>query len=340
MSGRGAAGRAERAARLRRCLDDLTAEDAARTELDAVERQTAADYLAQARTAHPRRGAPPRGVDPVALAEAALERSTNRHGPEHRFTRRAHQHLTTVRATSEQQTTSEQQATTEQQATARTPAGKPCKHGTRCRRRGCRPSPAQRNSTDPDSRLMPTRRGFVQGYNAQLAGSADHFIVAADLVQDTGDVTQLTPMMSKTSHTADLLRRHRPDPHHSDADIGTVLADNGYCSHANLTTPGPDRLIATGKTRDLHHTATTNPATGAPPDTATPFEAMQHRLRTPEGATLYKKRGATIEPINGHLKDRGNLRTFLLRGIQACKAELHLAALTHNLRRLHTLTTT
>ena len=49
---------------------------------------------------------------------------------------------------------------------------------------------------------------------------------------------------------------------------------------------------------------------------------MHHRLRTPDGAALYKKRGATIEPINGHLKDRGNLRTFLLRGLHACKAEL------------------
>jgi hypothetical protein len=187
---------------------------------------------------------------------------------------------------------------------------------------------------------MPTRRGFVQGYNAQLTGSADHFILGADLVQDTGDVEQLQPMMRAAEQTADLLRPHRPDPAHPHSTIGTVLADNGYCSHANLTAAGPDRLIATAKRRDLTTAATTHPTTGPPPDHATAAQAMQHRLRTPDGAALYKKRGATIEPINGNLKDRGTLRHFLLRGLHACHAELHLAALAHNLRRLHNLTQT
>ncbi len=183
---------------------------------------------------------------------------------------------------------------------------------------------------------MPTRKGFIQGYNAQLAASGDHFIIAGDLVQDTGDVNQLQPMLHKTTTTAAALRPHRPDPT-TDATIGTVLADNGYHSHANLTAPGPDRLIATGKSRDLHHAATTDPTTGHPPDGVTATQAMHHRLRTPDGAALYKRRGATIEPINGHLKDRTGLRTFLLRGLPACTAELTLAALAHNLRRLHTL---
>jgi transposase len=252
MSGRGAAGRAERAARLRRCLDEITAAEAGRAELTVAEKQAAVEYLAAARSGRARPGGPPRGTDMVAVAEARAERYASRYGPEHRFTRRARRLLDQARATP-----------------PATPApAKPCRHGTHCRRRGCLPAPIQRNSTDPDSRLMPTRKGFIQGYNAQLAASADHFIIAADLVQDTGDVEQLQPMLTQAARTADALRPHRPDPATTHAAIGTVLADSGYCSHTNLTADGPDRLIATGKSRDLHIAATTHPASSPPPDHA------------------------------------------------------------------------
>jgi transposase len=357
MSGRGAAGRADRAARLRRCLEEITAADAERAERTVEEQSKAAGYLADARAGRTRRGAPPRGVTPVEVAQARLDRCLDIYGPEHRYVRKARKHLARTEQHATEQHATEQHATeqhaTEQQATEQqVRTVKPCKHGTRCRRRGCLPPPVQRNATDPESRLMPTRRGYVQGYNAQLAGSQDHFIIVPDLVQNTGDVEQYQQMAAKSVRVADVLRPHRPtatatatgtdigSDAGSGSDVGTVLADNGYHSHANLTAPGPDRLIATGKSRNLHTETATDPTTGPPPPDATPDQAMHHRLRTPEGAARYKKRGATIEPINGHLKDRGNLRTFLLRGLHACRAELHLAALAHNLRRLHTLTRT
>ncbi|BCB82402.1 hypothetical protein GCM10022251_48200 [Phytohabitans flavus] len=352
MSGRGAAGRAERAARLRQCLDELAVEHATQAEHTRVQAQHATDYLAQARAGQPRRGRPPRGVDPVALAQAIAEGHAAKYGPEHRYTRRAAKAATTKAETAateaetattkaetattkaETAATEAETATTEAETAATGQRGTPAAAADG--KAGHKTGP-RRNSTDPDSRLMPTRKGFIQGYNAQLAGSQDHFVVAADLVQDTGDVAQLQPMMAKTSHTADTLRPHRPDPDADHATIGTALADNGYCSDANLTADGPDRLIATGKTHDLTTAATTHPASGPPPEHATATQRMHHRLRTPEGAALYKKRGATIEPINGTLKDRGNFRHFLLRGLQACRAELHLAATAHNLRRLHNL---
>jgi transposase len=329
----GMPGRADRAARLRRCLDEITADEAARAELSTAEQRAAEDYLAAARTGPARPGQPPRGVSAVAVAEAAVDRYLARYGPEHRYTHRARRRLAAAQAAAR----AAARAAADQPATTGT-AGTPCRHGARGRHHpSCQPPPIQRNSTDPDSRLMPTRRGFIQGYNAQLAGSADHFIIAADLIQDTGDVAHLQPMLARTVHAADALRPHRPDPTTPHASIGTVLADNGYCSHANLTADGPDRLIATSKRRDLHTAATTNPATGPPPEHATPVDAMHHRLRTDHGAALYKKRGATIEPINGNLKDRTGLRQFLLRGLRACHAELHLTALAHNLRHLHRL---
>ena len=329
MSGRGVAGRAERAARLRRCLDELAAEQATRAELTEAEQRVAAEYLRRGRT-EPVTGRPPRGVDPVALAEASATRLLASHGPQHRYTRTAVAKAAAARTAAAQPgAAAAQPGAAATQPGAATAAVRPATTG--------KPAGPRRNSTDPDSRLMPTRRGFIQGYNAQLTGSADHFIVVADLVQHTGDVELLQPMLHKTTQTAETLRPHRPDPTTIDAELGIALADNGYCSHANLTADGADRLIATGKSRDLHTAATTNPASGPPPEHATAVERMHHRLRTAEGAALYKKRGATIEPINGNIKDRGNLRRFLLRGLHACRAELHLAATAHNVRHLHNL---
>jgi transposase InsO family protein len=60
---------------------------------------------------------------------------------------------------------------------------------------------------------------------------------------------------------------------------------------------------------------------------------MTHRLASIDGATLYKRRAATVEPVNGHLKDRTGLRRFSRRGLAACQAELDFAALVLNLRR-------
>ena len=117
--------------------------------------------------------------------------------------------------------------------------------------------------------------------------------------------------------------------------IGTVLADAGYFTTDNLTMPGPDRLIAPGKNRDVLTEAGLAPASGPPPADASAEDAMRHRLRTPEGAHIYKRRSATVETVIAHLKDQAGLRRFARRGLPAASAELHLAAAVINLRRLH-----
>jgi len=193
---------------------------------------------------------------------------------------------------------------------------------------------AQRNLTDPDSRILPTRKGWVQGYNAQLAVSADWLILALMLTNSPADTGELQPMLEHTEKAAELINSERDEPE----ELGTALADAGYCSEDNLTAEGPDRLIATGKAHHVARQAKTDPASGPPPEDATPVEAMRHRLRTPEGAALYKKRGATVETVNAHIKDRIGLRTFSMRGMTACLGELNLAAAVHNLRRLFTTT--
>lgn len=119
----------------------------------------------------------------------------------------------------------------------------------------------------------------------------------------------------------------------ADHVIGTLLADAGYNSDANLKADGPDRLIALGKGRDQARAAEEEPAQGAPPAGATPREANAHRLRTPEGQDLYKRRGATVEPGIANLKKL--IDRFSRRGLNDATSELHLAATAFNLMKVH-----
>jgi len=186
------------------------------------------------------------------------------------------------------------------------------------------------NTSDPQSRIMPTRRGFLQGYNAQVAVTSDQLIVAVQVVQSTNDQGCFTSMLRATEQVAAVLHAVTGSPEHV---IGTVLADAGYNSDANLGAAGPDRLIAVGKGRDQAQHAAREPAHGPPPPGATPRQANAHRLRTAEGHQLYKRRGATVEPGIGNLKKI--LDRFSRRGLDSVTSELHLAATAFNLRKIH-----
>ena len=176
------------------------------------------------------------------------------------------------------------------------------------------------NISDPDSHLMFVRgKGYLQGYNAQLAVSDDHLILATDISTDTNDMLLFPGILDQTlANVAAYL---------DGAEIGMVLADAGYCTHEALTWPGPDRLIATGRKPD-------QPAqTGK--DSA--IAAMARRLAEDSpGRATYKRRQATVEPVIGQLKDRIGLRRFARRGKQAAAHELAFAAMVHNIRRLAT----
>jgi transposase len=127
------------------------------------------------------------------------------------------------------------------------------------------------NITDPQSRIMPTRKGFLQAYNAQVAVTSDHMIVAVSLGQSTSDMKCLVPMMRAAQAAATQCYDVTACPEHR---IGTVLADAGYASDANLAAPGPDRLIALSKGRDQADTAGKDQGVSSPPVGATPRQVM------------------------------------------------------------------
>ena len=290
-------------------------------------------------------GEPPRSIDRVAVAQARLDRQIQQaqqrladraerealaatqgrrlSGPamraveEHGYVQRARRQLEAA------------QARAAVAAAQPTPAASP----------GASPKKVIRNLTDPDSRLMPTAQGgWVQGYNAQLAVSDDQIILAVEVVNSSNDVEQFVPMMRAAQAAAEQIIAARPTPVEGE-QLGTIAADAGYLSVDNLTADGPDRLIALGKARDQHREAREHPTSGPPPEAAGPIEQMSHRLRTPEGSRLYKRRGVTVEPVNGHLKDRIGLRRFSRRGLTAAHSELHLAATVANILKLYRVQT-
>lgn len=186
------------------------------------------------------------------------------------------------------------------------------------------------NTTDPQSRIMPTRKGFLQGYNAQVAVSSDHVILAVAVSQSPNDQACFVPMMRAAEQAAASLHAVTG---HRDHEIGTLLADAGYASDANLAAAGPDRLIALAKSRDQAQAAADDPTDGPAPAGATPRQAMSHHLRTTRGQALYRRRGATVEPAIGNLKKI--LDRFSRRGLDAAVGELHLAATAFNLMKIY-----
>jgi transposase len=194
--------------------------------------------------------------------------------------------------------------------------------------------PPKANLTDPQSRLLKTRNGWVQGYNCQTATSDDEFLLAARATQDANDVEQFIPTMDDVVAAAQTLaeRTGRDELR----QVGTMVGDAGYDSDANLAAQGPDRLIGDGKRHTIDHRAVTNPTTGDPPEHASPREKMNHRLRTPEGHALYRRRAPMVEAPNAWLKDGRGLRRFARRGLTAVQAELSFACAVTNLLKIAT----
>ena len=195
------------------------------------------------------------------------------------------------------------------------------------------------NLTDPDSGWMPTGKGWIQGYNTQLAVGNDQLILAVKVTNATVDVAQFEPMMRAAIQAAETLNKGRARVGSPPESVQLLLADAGYCSRRNLTVPGPDRLIGTAKRQRLETASQTAEDTQTADETEAadetdPIQAMRARLATPEGITGYRRRGVTVEPVNGHLKDRHGLRQFSCRGMKAAQAEAELAAATANLLKI------
>jgi transposase len=178
------------------------------------------------------------------------------------------------------------------------------------------------NLTDPDSKRLKAREGYVQGYNAQAVVDEGQIVLAAEITNSNVDWSQLDPMVSAT--IAELERAGiaaRPE---------TALADAQYWNEEHM-----DEVIANKHIQVL-----------IPPDgsgsgkqragwTGGRYTMMRYALASTLGQQLYRKRMQTIEPVFGHTRHNRGVTRFLRRGRTAVRTEWRLLMMTHNLAKLH-----
>ena len=193
---------------------------------------------------------------------------------------------------------------------------------------------AQRNFTDPDSRIMKTADGsFHYCYNAQSIVDSDHQVIVVNTLNNVPvDVEQFQPLVEQARKILDILP-------------GQVLADAGYCSNTNLeyvkdledaSGGRTEFFIATGRLK--HGERIPNSPKGRIPADATLRERMSRKLKTKTGRAVYARRKAIVEPVFGQIHTRQG-KFVLLRGLEQARNEWDLIAGCHNLMKLFSMRT-
>ncbi len=178
------------------------------------------------------------------------------------------------------------------------------------------------NLTDPDSRRLKAREGYVQGYNAQAVVDEGQIVLAAEITNNNTDWSQLDPMVTATM--AELERAGVTDC------IETALADAQYWNEEHM-----DEVIANKHVQVL-----------IPPDgsasgkqragwTGGRYTWMRYILASALGDQQYRKRKQMIEPVFGHTRHNRGVTRFHRRGRTAVRTEWRLLMATHNLTKLH-----
>jgi transposase len=180
---------------------------------------------------------------------------------------------------------------------------------------------AQRNFTDPESRILRKGSEYVQGYNAQAAVDAAHqVIVAADVVAQQNDSDQLVALLDQIEANTG----SQPDE---------ISADAGYCSEENvaaLDERGIRGYVATGRQQRGKSSPTNNEKDHRGPR----VRAMRARLRRGGWRSRYRLRKVTVEPVFGQIKERRGFRRFSLRGREKVRCEWRMVCAAHNLVKL------
>jgi transposase len=192
-------------------------------------------------------------------------------------------------------------------------------HRVQTRADGTPEPKAQRNFTDPESRIMVKGGEFLQAYNAQAAVDAEAQIIVAVLVTNQPtDAEHLAPMLDEVTVNCG-------------QTPAVATADSGYFSQGNAeacAARSVDAYLAVG--RDKAPATTTAPQTPAQCARA----AMSAKLATAKGKAIYARRKCIVEPVFGQVKQARGFRRFSFRGLLAVRAEWAFVCATHNLLKL------
>jgi transposase len=181
---------------------------------------------------------------------------------------------------------------------------------------------AQRNFTDPDSRIMLRDGAFIQAYNAQLAVDEEHqIIVAAAVGNQAPDSEYFEPMLRRIARNCDAVPER-------------ATADSGYFSEAAVRVAehmGVEPFISVGKHRNdgsqVHESRLPQHRTEAKLQ-------MRALLETERGRKAYARRKATVEPVFGQIRGARRFGQFSFRGLIKNRCEWLLVCLTHNILKL------
>jgi transposase len=181
------------------------------------------------------------------------------------------------------------------------------------------------SSTDPESRYLRRRGGFVLGYTAEIAVSEDHLIVAQRVHQAPADHGSLEAMTEAVERECG----QQPE---------TVMADAGYYSMDQITAVEaagvevyvPDRLIA----RERAGVAVVEEMNARQKRRHPGLQQLRDRMREPAARSCYARRKALVEPVFGVLKQQRGMRQFRRRGLSAVGTEWALATTAYNVTRL------
>jgi transposase len=178
------------------------------------------------------------------------------------------------------------------------------------------------NLTDLDSRNVKTRGGYMQGYNAQAAVTANQIVIAAEIFVSSPDFGLLEPVLNATlSQLAAVGVTDTPD---------VLVADTGYWQNIQMqqiVNDGIQVLISP----DAGNRQSARPGWDGGRDAF-----MRRVLDTQFGGDLYRKCKGMIGPVFANTKFNRGIDRFQRRGRSAVRSEWRLITATHNLLKLHT----
>jgi len=205
---------------------------------------------------------------------------------------------------------------------SRTPEGLPMHH-PKAKPDGTPDDKAQRNFTDPESRIVESGGNFLQGYNCQTAVDAAHqVIVGLAVTNQSPDNGNLVPMVEQVKENCG----QAPEVATADAGFWTPGVAQA------VSEVGSDPYVSTARRK--HGTSLLNPPPTSVIDNPDERELMRRKLSTPEGKAIYARRKAIVEPVNGQIKEAQSFRRFLLRGLPKVSGEWSLVCTCHNLLKL------
>ncbi len=238
--------------------------------------------------------------------------------------------------------------------TGRPVTGRPLKAGSTNHK-----SRRHANVTDPDSRIMSTRNGFVQGFNAQAVVTLEQIVVSVGVTCQGNDLHQYVPLMDAAAANLDAV---------GSEPASTGLADAGYWSKTNVQYRGLENLISPGKAdrlvsmkadaarrgrvlgdldAGLVTVGVAAEVLGLTPGHVKTLLSRRRRgvgddlrlemldkLNEPQNRELYSRRKTTVETLFGNTKENLGFRRFSRRGIEAVRSEWALMCSAHNVLKL------